>query len=64
MKKKILAMTLVLTICVSIFSLGFTTNATSALWGDADGNGKVDLNDLSTLSKAANGSNITLGPKA
>lgn len=55
MKKKILAITLVLTICVSIFSLGFTTNAASALWGDADGNGKVETTDALIVLRVAAG---------
>ena len=35
MKKRILSLVLVLAITISIFSIGLTTNAASALWGDA-----------------------------
>ena len=42
MKKKILALTLAVTLVVSIFSVAFTVSAASTLKGDADGDGKLD----------------------
>lgn len=55
MKKKILALTLAVTLVVSIFSVAFTVSAASTLKGDADGDGKVTTNDALVILRAAAG---------
>ena len=45
MKKKILALVLVISFVMSMFALSFTSSAVSTLKGDADGDGKVTLTD-------------------
>lgn len=55
MKRKLLALTLVLTIVMSVFSMAVTTSAASNLRGDADGDGKVTTNDALLVLRAAAG---------
>ena len=65
MKKKILALALVLSVLVSVFSIAITTNAASALWGDANGDGKVNVRDSAAIASAlAKGLNDTLSDVA
>lgn len=61
MKKKLLALTLVLTIVMSVFSMAVTTNAASSgLRGDADGDGKITTTDALLVLRAAAGIEDTL----
>ncbi len=58
MTKKILALMLVLSVVLSMFSLSFSANAlvdTSIKYGDIDGNGVVDTNDCMLALKSAAG---------
>lgn len=64
MKKKILALALVLAITVSVFSIGLTTNAASALWGDANGDGKVTTGDALIVLRVAAGIEDNLSAEA
>lgn len=64
MKKKILALALVLSIVVSVFSIGLTTNAASALWGDANGDGKVTTGDALIVLRVAAGIEDNLSAEA
>ncbi len=64
MKKKILALALVLSVLVSVFSIGLTTNAASALWGDANGDGKVTTGDALIVLRVAAGIEDNLSAEA
>ena len=64
MKKKILSLVLVLAITISIFSIGLTTNAASALWGDANGDGKVTTSDALIVLRVAAGIEDNLSAEA
>ena len=64
MKKKILALALVLSVVVSVFSIGLTTNAASALWGDANGDGKVTTGDALIVLRVAAGIEDNLSAEA
>lgn len=64
MKKRILSLVLVLAITISIFSIGFTTNAASALWGDANGDGKVTTGDALIVLRVAAGIEDNLSAEA
>ena len=55
MKKKILALVLVMLLVMSMFLLSFTTSAASTLKGDADGHGKLSSNDALLILRAAAG---------
>ena len=64
MKKRILSLVLVLAITISIFSIGLTTNAASALWGDANGDGKVTTGDALIVLRVAAGIEDNLSAEA
>ncbi|MBO7178822.1 MAG: dockerin type I repeat-containing protein [Clostridia bacterium] len=64
MKKKILALVLVLAIVMSMFALSFTTSAASTLKGDANGDGEVSANDALLVLRAAAGIEDSLSPEA
>ncbi len=65
MKKRILAIVLVLTIVVSVFSIGITSSAaTTGKWGDADGNGKVESTDALLVLRYAAGIEDNLSSEA
>lgn len=64
MKKKILALALVLSVLVSVFSIAITTNAASALWGDANGDGKVTTGDALIVLRVAAGIEDNLSAEA
>lgn len=64
MKKKILVFILILSIVASVFSIGITTNAASALWGDADGDGKVTPTDARIVLRVAAGIEDNLSAEA
>mgnify|MGYP003293873045 FL=1 len=64
MKKRILSLVLVLAITISIFSIGLTTNAASALWGDANGDGKVTTSDALIVLRVAAGIEDNLSAEA
>ena len=55
MKKKILSLVLVRAVLLSVFSVAIPTNAASALWGDANGDGKVTTGDALIVLRVAAG---------
>lgn len=55
MKKKILALVLVISFVMSMFVLSFTSSAASTLKGDADGDGELSTNDALLVLRAAAG---------
>ena len=64
MKKKILALVLVISFVISMFALSFTTSAASTLKGDADGNGELSTNDALLVLRAAAGIEDSLSAEA
>lgn len=64
MKKKILSFVLVLSVLISVFSVAVTTNAASALWGDANGDGKVTTGDALIVLRVAAGIEDNLSEEA
>ena len=65
MKKKLLALTLVLTLFISVFSISFSAEAANeGLLGDADGDGAVTTNDALLVLRYAAGIEDTLTEEA
>lgn len=64
MKKKVLALVLVISFIISMFALSFTSSAASTLKGDADGNGELSTNDALLVLRAAAGIEDSLSAEA
>lgn len=64
MKKKVLALILVISLVMSVFALSFTTSAISTVKGDADGNGELSTNDALLILRAAAGIEDSLSSEA
>lgn len=64
MKKKILALVLVISFVMSMFALSFTSSAVSTLKGDADGDGELSTNDALLVLRAAAGIEDTISTEA
>ncbi|MBE6748070.1 MAG: hypothetical protein E7557_02445 [Ruminococcaceae bacterium] len=64
MKKKILALLLALALVMSMLAMAVTTNAASALRGDANGDGEVSANDALLVLRAAAGIEDSLSNEA
>ena len=64
MKKKILALVLVISFVMSMFALSFTSSAVSTLKGDANGDGELSTNDALLVLRVAAGIEDSLSTEA
>ena len=64
MKKKILALVLVISFVMSMFALSFTSSAVNTLKGDANGDGELSTNDALLALRAAAGIEDSLSTEA
>ncbi|MBO5857890.1 MAG: dockerin type I repeat-containing protein, partial [Clostridia bacterium] len=64
MKKKILALVLVISFVMSMFALSFTSSAVNTLKGDANGDGELSTNDALLVLRVAAGIEDSLSTEA